>query len=84
MSEPLIRLSRVLTEPDLLELVREPQARPSVARRLNLTEPVARVVDGVLDEDAELLSSAMNAAYQEGTPIPGEILVRMMNDHDAG
>jgi hypothetical protein len=47
VSEPLIRLSRVLTEPDLIELVRRPpvaEARQSVARRLNLTERVARAI----------------------------------------
>jgi hypothetical protein len=44
VSEPLIRLSRVLTERDLLELVRHPpeaETRQSVARRLNLSEGVA-------------------------------------------
>lgn len=47
VNEPLIRLCRVLTEADLLELVRQPPeagARQSVARRLNLSETVARAI----------------------------------------
>ncbi len=47
VSEPLIRLSRVLTEADLLDLVRrppEPEARQAVARRLNLSAGVAAAV----------------------------------------
>ncbi len=47
VSEPLIRLSRVLTERDLLQLVWHPpgaEARQSVARRLNLSETVARAI----------------------------------------
>jgi excinuclease ABC subunit C len=43
-----------------------------------MTEPQARVAEGVVEDDAELLSSAMNAAYQEGTPIPEEILVPVL------
>jgi excinuclease ABC subunit C len=43
-----------------------------------MTEPQARVIEGVVEDDAELLSSAMNAAYQEGTPIPSEILVPVL------
>ena len=44
VGEPLIRLSSVLTEQDLLELVRsppDPETRCAVARRLNLAAPVA-------------------------------------------
>jgi hypothetical protein len=47
VSEPLIRLSRVLTEQDLLALVQAPpgpEVLQSVARRLNLTEAVARAI----------------------------------------
>lgn len=47
VSEPIIRLSRVLTESDLLDLVHrppEPEARQAVARRLNLSEGVAEAV----------------------------------------
>lgn len=47
VSEPLIRLSRVLTETDLIALVQAPpggEARQSVARRLNLTERVAAAI----------------------------------------
>lgn len=47
VSEPVIRLSRVLTEADLLALVRHPpeaEARQAVARRLNLSEGVAAAV----------------------------------------
>lgn len=61
VSEPLIRLSRVLTEADLLDLVRLPVARPSVARRLNLTEPVARAI--LLTGDA----AAMAALHRNPT-----------------
>lgn len=49
-----------------------------------MTEPTGRVVEGVVEDDAELLSSVLNAAYQEGTPIPGEILVPVLPpDHEA-
>lgn len=47
VSEPLIRLSRVLTDADLLGLVRNPpeaETRQAVARRLNLSEAVAVAV----------------------------------------
>lgn len=47
VSEPLIRLSRVLTEADLLDLVlrpADPEARRAVARRLNLSERLAVAV----------------------------------------
>lgn len=47
VSEPLIRLSRVMTDRDLLELVRHPpqaEARQCVARRLHLGEGVARAI----------------------------------------
>ncbi len=47
VSEPLIRLSRVLTDWDLLQLVWQPpglEVRQSVARRLNLSETVARAI----------------------------------------
>ncbi|WP_431304449.1 DUF2336 domain-containing protein [Sediminicoccus sp. BL-A-41-H5] len=76
VSEPLIRLSRVLTEPDLLELVREPQARPSVARRLNLTEPVARAI--LLSGDA----AAMAALRRNPTArLPAEADDKAMTAH---
>jgi hypothetical protein len=47
VSEPLIRLSPVLTEQDLIALVQAPpaaEARQSVARRLNVTETVAQAI----------------------------------------
>lgn len=47
VSEPLIRLSRVLTEADLLQLVRQPpdpETRQAVARRLNLAAGLAQAV----------------------------------------
>ncbi|MBS7790693.1 DUF2336 domain-containing protein [Roseococcus sp. SDR] len=47
VSEPLIRLSRVLTEDDLIALVQAPpgaEARQSVARRLNVPEAVAAAI----------------------------------------
>lgn len=47
VSEPLIRLSRVLTEADLIAMVQAPpgaEARQSVARRLNVTERVAAAI----------------------------------------
>lgn len=47
VSEPVIRLSPVLTEADLLALIREPasaEARCSVARRLNLSASLAEAV----------------------------------------
>lgn len=43
-----------------------------------MTEPQGRVVVGVVEEDAELLSSALNSAYEPGTPIPDEILVPVL------
>ncbi|MCB9682761.1 MAG: excinuclease ABC subunit UvrC [Alphaproteobacteria bacterium] len=49
-----------------------------------MTEPLSRVVQGVVEDDDELLSSLLNNAYQEGTPIPGEILVPFLpSDHAA-
>jgi hypothetical protein len=55
VSEPLIRLSPVLTERDLLELVWHPpgaEARQTVARRLNLSETVAAAILQSGDEAA--------------------------------
>jgi excinuclease ABC subunit C len=43
-----------------------------------LTEPQVRVVHDVIEDDDELLSSAINAAYPEGVPIPDEILVPLV------
>jgi excinuclease ABC subunit C len=40
-----------------------------------LGEPAARLARGVAEDDAELLSSAMNTHYAEGAPIPPEIMV---------
>lgn len=40
-----------------------------------LTEPLIRVVHDVVEPDDEFLSSAINAAYPEGVPIPDEVLV---------
>ncbi|MCB9664932.1 MAG: excinuclease ABC subunit UvrC [Alphaproteobacteria bacterium] len=49
-----------------------------------MTEPQGRVVQGVVEDDAELLSSLLNAAYEVGTPIPEEILVPVLpSDHEA-
>lgn len=45
-----------------------------------MTEPLGRVVQGVVEEEAEFLSSAINGAYLEGTPIPAEILVPVLPD----
>lgn len=58
VSEPLIRLSCVLTEADLLELVRnppEPEARRGVARRLNLLASVAAAI--LASGDAEAIGA---------------------------
>lgn len=47
VSEPLIRLSHVLTEADLLDLLqhpRDPETRQTVARRLNLSAGLALAV----------------------------------------
>ena len=66
VSEPLIRLSRVLTEADLLDLVRHPpipETRRTVARRLNLTAGVAAAV--MLSGDmAALLALRRNPTVQ--------------------
>ncbi|HMV69903.1 MAG TPA: excinuclease ABC subunit UvrC, partial [Myxococcota bacterium] len=40
-----------------------------------LGEPHARLLRGVVEDDAELLSSVLNNHYSEGAPIPPEILV---------
>lgn len=51
-------------------------------REGKMLEPQARVLDGVVASDEELLSSALNSAYQEGTPIPHEIVVPVLpSDH---
>lgn len=44
-------------------------------REGRVLEPQGRLVQGVVEEDAELLSSQLNAAYDEGAPAPSEILV---------
>jgi excinuclease ABC subunit C len=43
-----------------------------------MQEPLGQVVRGVVEPDEDLLSSALNAAYPEGTDIPGEILVPVL------
>ncbi len=49
-----------------------------------MQEPLVRVLSGVIEDDAELLSSVLNTAYVEGSPIPGELLVPAMpRDADA-
>lgn len=55
--EPLIRLSGVLTEADLLDLVREPPdpgSRSAVAGRLGLAEPVSQAIVASGDRGAIL------------------------------
>lgn len=55
VSEPLIRLSHVLTEADLFELVRAPpeaESRRAVARRLNLAASVAAAILATGDAEA--------------------------------
>jgi excinuclease ABC subunit C len=49
-----------------------------------MQEPTARILQGIIEDDAELLSSVLNSAYPEGTPIPKEILLPAMPpDHEA-
>ncbi len=47
-------------------------------------EPSARLSDAGVEADAELLSSVLNAWYEQGVPIPDEVLVpELPADHDA-
>lgn len=77
VSEPLIRLSRVLTETDLLGLVRSPpvvESRRAVARRLNLPEAVAAAL--VLEGDgAALLAVLRNPTARLSPPLLGHLAV---------
>jgi len=47
-------------------------------------EPRAQVLEAGVESDAELLSSALNAWYQDGVPIPDEVLLPgLPSDHEA-
>lgn len=71
VSEPVIRLSPVLTEADLLALIREPtnaEARCSVARRLNLSANLAEAVMAQGDR-AALVALRRNPTAQIPPPL---------------
>ena len=73
VSEPLIRLSRVLTEGDLEGLIRDPHSRCAVARRLNLS---ARLAEGVV---ASGDVQAMTALLRNPTAmVPTQLLLRLV------
>ena len=72
VSEPLIRLSRVLTEADLEGLIHDPDSRCAVARRLNLS---ARLAEGVV---ASGDVRAMTALLRNPTAmVPTQLLLRL-------
>ena len=43
-----------------------------------MSEPIVQLAEGVIQTDAEFLSSAINLAYASGAPIPAEVLVPVM------